>query len=300
MTGFRWLIDQFLQLPRWERLGNIVMIAIVLVSVLVLSLWPVKNLTAEEIKNLDRLELAVEQQQQQFNEREETEYRQRSYAHQQITETKDFRLADINKASYEELLRCGLSKYVARNIQKYTEKGGRIETVEDARKLYGMTPEMLARLLQHVRLDSTTQKPLAVSKRNEPLMVDLNTADSVQLTGVKGIGGKTAQRILAYRSKIGLFHSASQLDEIWGLKPENLETMKQQLVINGFKPFIHINTISEEELYKHIYFRKDKLSSVLVAYRNMHGPYRDAADLKKCKLVTDEILARILPYIIFD
>lgn len=297
MTGYRWLIDQFLQLPRWERLGNIVMTAIILLTVLAVCVWPVKQMSAEEIKELDLTQARLEKKQE-MAKVEDRQYKKHFSSYSAVNDT--FQLADINKASVDDLVKCGLSKYVANNIVKYTQRGGRIETFEDVRRLYGMTPEMLERLLKHVKLDSVKTTGTKKYDERKIELVNLNTADSVQLVKVDGIGGRTAQRILNFRSQIGLFHSIDQLDEIKGIYPESLEKMKKQLVIENFEPFIRINTVSENELFKHVYFRQDKLSKVLVAYRNQHGKFRNAEDLKKCKLVTDEVLAKILPYIVFD
>ncbi len=53
--------------------------------------------------------------------------------------------------------------------------------------------------------------------QRQPLLVDLNAADSATLVKLYGIGGYYADKIIAYRDKIGNFYSPEQLMEIRGI-----------------------------------------------------------------------------------
>lgn len=295
----KWLLQQYFLLPRWERLGNIGMVGLLLVCMLVMGFWPAKKMSAEEIKALDRAELALVEKKAVEREKAAAKKAAKGFQKNVPKDTSTVFIQDINTATYDQLRQCGLSKYVAGNILKYREKGGKIETIDDAKKLYGMTPEMLANLVAHTHLDSVKTPRTKKTKENNQV-VDLNTADSLQLIGINGIGGKTASRIITFRNSIGKFHDLAQLSEVWGIRPENLDLIKKQLKIEGFAPFVNINTISENDLFKHAYFRKDKLAKILVSYREKHGRFKNPEDLKKCKLVTDEVFAKIIPYIVFD
>ncbi|MBO7324198.1 MAG: helix-hairpin-helix domain-containing protein, partial [Bacteroidales bacterium] len=57
--------------------------------------------------------------------------------------------------------------------------------------------------------------------------LNLNQVDSLTLLSVKGIGPYSAGKILAYRRALGGFVSLDQLDEIEGLRAENLQLLKQ-------------------------------------------------------------------------
>ncbi len=50
-----------------------------------------------------------------------------------------------------------------------------------------------------------------------PLMIEINTADSAQLTKLYGIGPSFAVRILKYRRLLGGFFSPTQLLEVFGM-----------------------------------------------------------------------------------
>ena len=57
----------------------------------------------------------------------------------------------------------------------------------------------------------------------DPLKVDINTADVEQLDELPEVGPSTAQSIIDYRQTNGEFQSVSELEEIPGIGPETLE-----------------------------------------------------------------------------
>ncbi|MBO5916804.1 MAG: helix-hairpin-helix domain-containing protein, partial [Bacteroidales bacterium] len=63
--------------------------------------------------------------------------------------------------------------------------------------------------------------------------LDLNRVDSLTLLSVKGIGPYSAGKILAYRRALGGFVSLDQLDEIEGLRAENLQLLKQMAYLHS-------------------------------------------------------------------
>jgi competence protein ComEA len=75
-----------------------------------------------------------------------------------------------------------------------------------------------------VTLSSATKKPPA-----QP--ININTADSVQLQLVPGIGPSTAEKILQMRKSYGAFKSINDLMAIRGLGPKRLEKMRKYLTV---------------------------------------------------------------------
>ena len=59
--------------------------------------------------------------------------------------------------------------------------------------------------------------------------VNINTASAEELTGIVGIGPKTADSIVAYRKKNGKFKNANDLLNIKGIGDKTLEKMTPQL-----------------------------------------------------------------------
>jgi len=61
--------------------------------------------------------------------------------------------------------------------------------------------------------------------------VNINTADSLRLVTLKGIGPKLAQKIIKRRQEKGPFTSYEQLLEIRKFPDEIFETLKKQIII---------------------------------------------------------------------
>ena len=67
-------------------------------------------------------------------------------------------------------------------------------------------------LIPHAERPDTVQYHSARNNVRPP--VELNTADSVTLVGIRGIGPYYASKILRYREQLGGFHATRQLKEI--------------------------------------------------------------------------------------
>ena len=67
---------------------------------------------------------------------------------------------------------------------------------------------------------------------DEPLaIVHLNSASAKQLDALDGIGPALAQRIVDYRASHGGFGSIDELDEVSGIGPVRLESLRPQLAL---------------------------------------------------------------------
>jgi len=61
--------------------------------------------------------------------------------------------------------------------------------------------------------------------------VNLNTAAQEQLVAVKGIGKKTAEKIIEYRQKHGKFYSLEELKKVSGIADKKFKVIEQSLTI---------------------------------------------------------------------
>jgi competence protein ComEA len=206
-----------------------------------------------------------------------------------------------NTATNAQLRKLGFTERNIKSLRKYQSKGGRLRKREDILKLYGLSMEHKQALLPFVVIDdypAWMQDTASAKKKYASLgIVDLNSADSATLVALRGIGPKTAKRIVDYRNKLGGFVKVEQLTELWGFDPDVLYDLKDQIMLDVSKVTLYnVNTVVQDELKQHPYF-KYKLSQAIVNYRLQHGPYRQLEDLRKIVLVNDSVYQRIILYL---
>jgi DNA uptake protein ComE-like DNA-binding protein len=135
----------------------------------------------------------------------------------------------------------------------------------------------------------------AVFKRSR--MVELNTADTLDLRALPAIGPYLARKIVEYREKLGGFYSADQLLEVYRLTPGKLDTIRPYLVIDTtmVKRF-DINSVTLDGLMVHPYLSRSQARG-LIAYREKHGAFQHVVDLKKCLLIDENTFEKLSDYV---
>jgi DNA uptake protein ComE-like DNA-binding protein len=231
--------------------------------------------------------------------------------------TKSKKISPMN-ASLDDLISIGFPKYIAINLLKYKSKGGKIKTKEDVLKLYGMNDSILKVVLPNLILSNGQTKnfdEFAINNTyGEPdyltlpkskfsykeVSLNLNLADSIQLTQVYGIGKTFASRIVKYRQKIGGFHSIEQLKEVWGLD-SSFDQIAPQLFVDSKTPLrpIFVNRYNIDDLATHPYIRY-KTAKAIVNFRNQHGKFKNKQDLQLIHLISDSLYQKLEPYISLD
>lgn len=147
--------------------------------------------------------------------------------------------------------------------------------------------------------DSTMYSTQAAPIRRQPLVVELNSADTLTLQLLHGIGPAYARRIVRYRDRVGGFTDIGQLLEVYGFTPELLDHIAPHLTLDTTNiRRIEINTIELKQLIKHPYIEYYQARDI-VRLRERGMVFRDAADLRSVPSMSDTTLARLLPYIDF-
>jgi competence protein ComEA len=209
-----------------------------------------------------------------------------------------------NTANAEELKQLGFTDKNIATLQNYLSKGGNIKSAEDLKKVYGIDEKLVTKLTPFLLFEKQQENSnskhlidtLNYAKKEKIQVLEINTADSVSLVKLYRIGPKLAAKIIAYREKLGGFLNLHQLTEIYGFDEDILYDLKDKITVDASKAkLINLNTITEEELKNHPYF-KYKLARVITNYRNQHGKYNSYNDLLKIKLMNDSILDRIKIY----
>ncbi len=207
-----------------------------------------------------------------------------------------------NISAYEDLIDAGFSQHLALRVINYRKKGGRFKTAEDLLKIYGMDSALYLKILPFIELPLTaTAKKQVLEKtehKKEIVNFDLNLADTSQLKSLYGIGSKLANRIVAYRQKLGGFTSQHQLTEVYGLDSTVIRLLKSRSFIDPhFQPQqLNLNRADEREMAKHPYI-SPKLAKIIVAYRFQHGIFMEIDDLLQIEKMDSATLYKIRPYV---
>ena len=130
-------------------------------------------------------------------------------------------------------------------------------------------------------------------------LIELNVADSTQLTTLKGIGPFFAKTIIKYRNSIGGFVNKQQLMEVWKFDQEKFDEIEKFITVDASKiKKVNINTCEAADL-KSTYI-KWNVANAIVNYRKNHGKYSSLEDIKKTDLVDDETYRKIVSYLTLD
>ncbi len=201
-------------------------------------------------------------------------------------------------------IKLGLSERQIKVIKNYESKGGKFYKKEDLQKIYSVTPEDYARLSPYIDIperkfskDFSNKAPVYKSKPTT--MVEINYADSAQLTEIKGIGPAFANRILKYRNRLGGFYKKTQLLEVYGLDSAKYEEIVKQVEVDASEiTKININTCGFDDLKRNPYLNFKQMNAI-IQYRKQHGNYSTINDLKNVAILNDDVLRKIEPYLIF-
>ena len=214
---------------------------------------------------------------------------------------------DPNTTSSEDWRRLGVRDKTITTIQKYLSKGGKFRKAEDISKIWGLSIKDKERLIPYVSIKSIARETTSYDKKEYPgsfsypaktkQLIDVNLADTAGYISLPGIGSKLAQRIIAFRDKLGGFHSINQVAETYLLPDSTFQKIKPRLVIGDtIVKTININVASIDEMKAHPYLRY-ALANAIFQYRTQHGNYSSVDAIKKIMLVNDEVFNKIAPYL---
>lgn len=131
---------------------------------------------------------------------------------------------------------------------------------------------------------------------------DLNTATAEQLRQVNGIGEKLSQGIINYRSKfVGGFLDDLQLNDIYGLKPEVIDRIKNDFTVKTPRAFVklNINTASKDELVT-IQYIDYEIAHHIIEARTLREGFKSLEELTKVKKFPSQKIEIIALYLTID
>ncbi len=305
MQVFRKWLNNYFEFSKREFNGLLVLITLIglvaIAPVVYRALQPLKEPTAEEELAILKLALASASE----TERSRPDH-QRFYPPVSGKKKSSLFYFDPNLIGQVDWQQLGLSEKQAAAILNYRRKGGVFRKASDLKKMYTISADLYLQLEPYVQIQLPEKsvsveadRPVQAIAPRQIIMVALNTADTLELDRIHGIGKVFARRIVAYREKIGGFYKKEQLMEVFGLDSLKFMEIKDQVYVEpALLRKININTATAADFKRHPYLRYQQINA-LIAYRKQHGNYSNIADLNKVVIMTPELIEKLAPYLIF-
>lgn len=204
---------------------------------------------------------------------------------------------DPNTVSKEELIKLGFRERTAQTLIKFRDKGFIFKTKEDVQKIYGLSPKLYTKIEPYILIGNKKENKKNASTSsaaNVNKTLELNTADSLSLIGLKGVGPGYAKRILKYRSLLGGFVDIDQIKEIYGMTDDLFQLIAQQCSVDPtIIKKMNINTIDFKTLNKHPYVNYELTKHIFNFKKNEPISNTNLADV-----IEDEALvSKLRPYL---
>jgi competence protein ComEA len=128
-----------------------------------------------------------------------------------------------------------------------------------------------------------------------PEKLDLNTASTVHLRGIKGLGPSRAEEIVRYRSKHGSFTSIDDLKRVphvGDMPPQEFEKVKQQFTLSASgqqqKPHkVNVNRANAAEL-RQVPGIGAAHAEAIAEHRRQHGDIHDLNEIDELPCFRDQ------------
>lgn len=217
---------------------------------------------------------------------------------------------DPNLISDNQWEKLGLSPKQIKVLRNYVNKGGYFFKKEDLRRIYSIPESQYLMLEPFIRIaESKSERKFPEKNRfansaisnlkTQIAVIELNSADSVTLLKIRGIGPAFASRIIRYRNRLGGFYRLEQLREVYGIDSLKFAQIQNQLTLNSnLIQRINVNVATFEQFKLQPYLSYKQINAI-IRYRSQHGYFKNIDDLKKIVILNEEIIRKIEPYITF-
>lgn len=216
--------------------------------------------------------------------------------HQQRQDSAYGKYANTGKHFYygskKQLISMGFSEEAAERIENARKQGRVFQSYADLTAETGLDSADL------VRIVSPKKFRIATNTYDENHLLNLNDADTNAFIKLPGIGGKTANRIVKYREKLGGFVSAEQLMEIWYVDTVTIRKLFKCFTLeNSEIRKIKINEMPETQMAMHPYLTKNQ-ARIIAAYTRQNGNITEMKFMVLAGFSAKERL-KLLPYLSF-
>lgn len=130
--------------------------------------------------------------------------------------------------------------------------------------------------------------------------VELNTADTVSLKKVPGIGPAFASRIVKYRNLLGGFFSVEQLKEVYGIDENKFQALAPWFTVDtAYLRKVAVNRVSDSSFRKHPYLDYRQIG-VLKQLKKQKGKLTGWENLLLLEEFSEKDRIRLRPYLSFE
>ena len=299
-------LKSVLNISKFERRGLFVLF---FVFIVLMGYYYVRRTVGEAEPVFDEEKYAAWQANMQealADKRSSDRYKNYESEEQSAPKVKPLQIFAHNKDSFKELLAKGLPYEVVKSLVNYRNAGATYRSKEDLKKLYSLDEATYNKLEPFIALSEEEIKSNAITpdsanrdkfKKEESIVLDINTATEKELQSIRGIGPSYAARIVKYRERLGGYINTKQLGEVYGLSQETIDLVSPHFRFSTTPNHtININAAGAKELYSHPYVSY-KEAQAIVAYRNQHGNFASVSDLGKLYIFAHRDLSQLLPYL---
>ena len=298
MWGFMSSLQSFFNFSKKELNG--ILLLLFLILIVLASPWVYRKLNRDQVYDLKEFKLEAAN----FKSAEI----KISYSNNIIDAKKvEYFEFDPNSIGEKEWQRLGFSIKQIRVIRNYISKGGKFYKKEDLKRIYSIPEAQYSLVEPFIRIAATyaqkkfvkDERPVKSANPNDRVqisLIELNSADSLVLLTVRGIGPAFASRIIRFRDRLGGFYKLEQLKEIYGIDSLKFSQLKGQFSLNaGLIQKIDLKTAGFDQFKKHPYLTYKQMNAI-IQYRRQHGNFNSIEDLQKVAILNEEIIRKIEPY----
>jgi competence ComEA-like helix-hairpin-helix protein len=213
----------------------------------------------------------------------------------------------IDSASLSDL---DIPESVKHNLLKFRSKGGKIRSVTDFGKIYGVTEPVCLKIKPYLQFDEPDIGKSPVKSSPEYFFFDPNAASDLDFHRL-GITERQIRTIRNYQQKGGVFHRKADFLKIYGLTDSQknelsdyIRIAEKEVKLSDQTAVAEVTTVelntadsTELELLPGI---GNKLAMRIVKYRNMLGGFYSLSQLKEVYGLNDETIRIISPSLTID
>jgi len=185
---------------------------------------------------------------------------------------------DPNTMDSAEAVLLGIPPKQINTLIHYRNKGGKFYRKEDLARWYGLSKDLLDKLMPFVVIENN--KPLKAytnyryEKRatQQPLWtIEINEANEMEWAQKTNLSTKTIQGILQYKKYLGGFGSIYQLSKVYGLADSCFQILRPHLIVNRTSTKKMLANTMRFDQWQSLGLFQDKEIKQLLRFKNEHG-----------------------------